>query len=462
MTQDIDTKNQLYTDNETTWVKVKDICKGTNLDKYLIKMNPLDTSDENVLRNKQYYERAVFYALAGYTVRGMIGIMFRKDPNLGVPPMLDYVEKNVDGAGVSIFQQSHQVCKEIIQVGRAGLWVDFPATDENISLRDLREGKVFSTIKEFEATQILNWSTVSEGSDIKLSQVVLTDTYETDQNEVKDLIIELSLAQGIYVYRQYVEDEDGSWVIKEEVTPTKGNGSTWDHIPFVFIGSEDNSPTVDLAPMHDIVRINIGHWNNSATYENSVWFAGQPQPWMSGLTEDYIKLLNENNMYVGSGRLLAVPSGETFGYAQAPPSTMAKEAMKDKVEMCIGLGAMFIQPGSAVKTATQSEGERETSHSILSLIAVNVSEAYAKALTYAAMFMNESPEDISYDINQEYVKPQATAQELQAIVASLLQGAMPFSDYVEWCKKHGFIEPTKTVEEVSEEVGWSGFVDREV
>ena len=76
--------------------------------------------------------------------------------------------------------------------------------------------------------------------------------------------------------------------------------------------------------------------------------------------------------------------------------------------------------------------------------------------------MNESLEDISYVINQEYVKPQATAQELQAIVYSLLQGAMPFSDYVEWCKKHGFIESTKTVEEVSEEVSWSGFVDREM
>jgi len=60
--------------------------------------------------------------------------------------------------------------------------------------------------------------------------------------------------------------------------------------------------------------------------------------------------------------------------------------MNDKVDLIIGLGGMFIVPGSAVKTATQSAGEQKVQHSVLSLISSNVSEAYTQALKYVARY----------------------------------------------------------------------------
>src|SRR5690606_1725369 len=129
-------------------------------------------------------------------------------------------------------------------------------------------------------------------------------------------------------------------------------------------------------------KLNEAHYNNSAIYEDSVFTVGQVQPWASGLTVDHIKEMLDQDppFYIGSGHLFPVPAGEQFGFAQAQPNMLAKEAMNEKERQMIAMGAMFIQPGSAVKTATQSEGEQKVQHSILSLIAVNISEGYHMAL----------------------------------------------------------------------------------
>ncbi len=135
--------------------------------------------------------------------------------------------------------------------------------------------------------------------------------------------------------------------------------------------------------MLDLCKVNIGLWNNLAEYEDSVFTIGQAQPWMSGATERHLEQIE----YVGSCTLIGVPEGEQFGFAQPQPNTLAREAMVDKVNMMVGLGAMFIQPGSAVKTATQAEGDQRVQQSVLSLIASNCSDAFTQCLQWVACFL---------------------------------------------------------------------------
>lgn len=456
MSDELDRTHKDYDEYLPIWTKINDICDGKNLKTYLVKLNPLDLSDENVARNQQYYERAVFYAIASYTCRGMLGMLFRKDPNLSIDKGLEYIKENIDGKGLSIYQQSQEVSKDLIKLGRCGLWVDFPETDGNTSKQDIEDLKVFATVKKFDADQILYWETETFGAKIYLSKILIAYV-ETYEDEDADIRLELAIEDRTYVVKKWRKTTSSSqWELLRDSIPKDSSGNVWKNIPFIFVGSETNTFVIDQPPSLDIVRINIGHWNNSASYEDSVWFAGQVQPWMSGISEEYLKMMKDNNMYVGSGRLLGVPSGEQFGYAQSQPNQATREAMRDKIEMMIGLGAMFLQPGSAVKTATQSEGEKEIRHSILSLIAANTSEAYQQALIWVSKYMGTNENDIEYSVNQEFVKPSATSADLREIVASLLQGVIPFSDYVSWCQKYGYIEESKTTEEVEEELGWEG------
>ena len=126
--------------------------------------------------------------------------------------------------------------------------------------------------------------------------------------------------------------------------------------------------------------------------------------------------------------------------------------MMDKVHMMIGLGAMFLSPAGQAKTATQVDGELMAQHSVLSLISSNVSEAYNQALGYVQLFMG-GDEEATLLINKEFVRPNATSQDITAMVASFLQGALPLSDLLNWQQRHGLVDRDKTLEEYSEEIG---------
>ena len=458
----IDFKHPKYRDNLENWNLVNDICDSKNLRRYLVKLNNADVSVENKMRNDQFFNRSVFAAVAGYTNRGFVGKIFAKLPTLEVPEELDYVSDDINGAGESIYQQSQEVVRDLIRIGRAGLLIDFPTTNGEVSRADMLSGKVFATITRYDARDIINWRTERVGSKVKPVLVVLKSTRsETEPDgytlKDKDIRIELALEEGVYVQREWCQNEQLEWYIDSEVFPRDGSGALLDYIPFVFVGSEANTTQVDHPPMYDLAKINVGHYNNSAIYEDSVFTVGQVQPWMSGLNQETVDLMKQNNMYVGSGRLIGVPSGERFDFAQAQPNMLAREAMMDKVQLMIGLGAMFMQQGGVAKTASQIDGELMAQHSVLSLIAHNVSEAYEIALEIAGQFMGVRGEaEYEYNLSQDFIDPKADAQMLNAVVASFLQGVLPVSDLFAWQKKHGLISSEKQLEDYQEELGTMG------
>lgn len=451
MAKKIGDTHKLYDANIKKWKLINDICDSENLKLYLVPINPQDLSEDNIYRNYQYFKRAVFYAIAGFTSRGLTGLPFRKWPKLEIPNELEYINKNVDAMGTSIYQQSQECIKNVVRIGRVGLLVDYPIVETPVSKADMQAGKVFANIQLFKAEQILDWGTISIGAEVKFGYVVLSDVIEEDGDEI-DILRVLKLVDGVYISEQY-RKVSTKWELHSSVIPVDGKGNVWDEIPFQFVGSESNTHKINDCPMYDLCKINIGHYNNSAEYEDSVYQCGQAQPWMSGLTDEHLKLLNANNMYIGSGRLIGVPPGEQFGFAQASPNDMVSGAMKDKLELMVGLGAMFIQPGSAVKTATQSEGEQQVQHSILSLIVSNISEAYTKCLFWMCKYMKiDWKDDYQYTINQDFVPKNADAQTITAIVTSWMQGAISPSAMITWFQKQGIEDPEKTVEEIQDEI----------
>jgi hypothetical protein len=462
----IDYENSAYRENIANWQLIDNICDGKNVEQYLRYLNPQDKSEENIERNKAYRRNAIFSAVAGYTSRGLTGTVFRKVPTLTIPASLDYLNRNVDGTGQSIYQQSQHVLKEVLRKGRCGLSVTYPKTGGDVSRADMASGKLFSTISKIDAEQIINTALVSEGAETKLGLVVIrefiTETAEDGYTEVlveelRELALDLIDGQYVHAVRRWRKDQKGEWQVISEDYPTFGAGTGprkyWNEIPFTFVGSEDNSIRASQPPMLDIVRVNKGHYQNSADYEDSVWYAGQAQPWMSGITQEHIDLMKANGMYAGSRNVLGVPAGETFGYAVAPPNPMVRQAMLDKEAQMIGLGARFIQPGSANKTATQSEGEQEVQHSVLSLTASNVSEAYTQALKWVARFMAVPETGLEYALNQDFVAPNATPQDIAEMVKAWQAGALPQSDLFNWFKRIGRIDPEKDNEDIAEEVG---------
>jgi hypothetical protein len=226
-------------------------------------------------------------------------------------------------------------------------------------------------------------------------------------------------------------------------------------IPFQFLGSENNDTSIDDSPLYDMAEINIGHYRNSADYEEAAYLVGQPQPWMAGLDEQWRDHMEKNGIFLGSRAPWLLPVSGTCGVWQAQPNTVAKEAMDGKKEDMVSLGARLIERGSAVKTATQADNDSAAEHSVLSLVVSNVSEAYSQCLVWMAEFVN-APGEVVYKLNQDFSQISLDATILTGLFNAVQGGKLPESDFWQYLRDRGVIDPEKTDDDIRGELETSG------
>ncbi|MCO1336454.1 DUF4055 domain-containing protein [Microbulbifer sp. OS29] len=462
MANDVTYQRDDFTKALPDWTLVDDICAGERVIKakgttYLPMPNPKDQSEANRARYLQYTDRAVFYNATGRTLQGLVGAVFRRAPSVDIPAGLEYLTSDANGNGVSIYQQSQSVVAAVLKSGRRGLLVDYPKTERQTSKAEQQAGLVRASIVSYPANQIINWRTIKVGGVHRLGLVVIRESYEETNSdgfgiEEKTQYRALKLIDGRYTVEIWRSGNTGTWIIHDTYTPLDGAGKAWDIIPFTFVGAENNDSSIDRSPLLDLANLNKAHYRNSADYEDSAFFVGQAQPWISGLTENWRDHMEKQGIYIGSRSPILLPDGGAFGFAQVEPNTLVKEAMDQKEKQMVALGARLIERGSAVKTATEAQAENESEHSVLSLVAENVSEAYTQAIQWAAQFQNVQVET-EYKLNQDFAESNLDAQMLTALVQAWQSGRLPSSDLWANLRKHGVINAEKTDEVIREELG---------
>lgn len=460
MANDVTYTRKEYDDAQARWRLVRDVCKGSEAikdagDHYLPRPNAHDESLENVERFKSYLARAVFYNATGRTREGLVGAVFRVVPTLTTPPGLDYLKTDADGAGVSVYQQSQSVLSELLETARSFLLADFPNM-ESASRAQMQSGIARATINHYPADAVINWRTTKIGAKHLLSLVVLKETHETDDGfaiESEAQYRVLRLEEGIYTVEIW-RKVGGALVVAEGFVPLDSSGHPWREIPGCFVGAQNNDPSIDESPLYDLAELNIGHYRNSADYEDAAYLCGQPQVWMAGLDQTWVDMLEEKGIYFGSRAILPLPANGSAGILQAQPNIMVKEAMDAKERQMVALGARLVERGSATKTATESANDNAAEHSVLSLVASNVSEAYTKVIGFVAGFMNETGE-VVYALNQDFIEARLDPQTLAELVKSWQAGAITDGDLWAQLRRYGVIDAEKSDEDIREELASS-------
>jgi hypothetical protein len=197
--------------------------------------------------------------------------------------------------------------------------------------------------------------------------------------------------------------------------------------------------------------LNLAHFRNSADFEESVFMLGQPQVTMTGLDETWRDHIEASGVYFGSRRVLMGPQNAQIGILQVQPNTLAREAMKDKKEEMVALGARLLQPGSTVKTAEQSKSETRAAYSVLSLACDNVSMAFKQALLWVQRYMGATGE-VDFAIDTEFNGLMFNTELVTALVKAVQAGLMPESEAWRVLRTMGLIDPEKTDEEVRDEI----------
>ena len=363
------------------WKRISDCIAGQDAIKagkenYLPKPQADDMSEENRLRYESYLDRAIYYNMTGRTLAGLVGQVFGRDSTIEMPTILDALSVDAQGDGVSLEQQAKRTLEFILSFGHAGILADYPIVDAPTTKAQQDSGEIRPISKLYRPEDIINWRTKVIGAKVVLCLVVLVEMQdeEDDGFEVKQQkayrVLRLD-ENNNYTVQIFTEKEAETGFDSESVKPIEVKdfaGKNIKEIPFTFVGVDNNDHTIDDAPLNDLAVLNIGHYRNSADFEESCFVVGQPTAWASGLTEEWVNNVLKGTIALGSRGFLPLPRDAQAGLLQADPNNMPFEAMKQKESQAKALGSKLVEDRSVQRTLGEANIDNDTENSILSLL----------------------------------------------------------------------------------------------
>jgi hypothetical protein len=453
----IDSQHPEYTSNLNLWRKVRDCAEGSQAvksgkTKYLPQPNPSDNSRDNTERYDAYVARASYVNFTGATLDGMLGMVFREPETVELPTQLEYLLDNANGAGLTLNQMARRAAWDLLATGREGLLVDYPAVESGLSVAEISSRNIQANILIYPAESVINWRTEVVGAITKLTMVVLrepTQVIDPDGYSSTEYIYHRVLRLDQSVYTSTLYDEQGAIVY--ESIPRKSDGSTWDVIPFIFCGAQNNDERVDKAPLLDIADLNIAHYHNSADFEESCFLVGQPTPVVAGLSQHWVEEVLKNGMMIGSRRIIPLPVGGTASLLQASPNQMPDRGMEMKELQLVRVGARLIQDNTGSETAEAAKIRFAGQNSKLGALVGNLESAIQQCLVWCAWFMGAPDTEIVYEMNREFYAKTADPQLIVAQIQLLDRGVIAMQDVRYTLREHGVLSPDRTDEDIDAE-----------
>ena len=428
--------------------------------RYLPPPNAYDASDRNVSRYIAYRERAIFVNYTSATLDGMLGMVFREDTEFDLPQSIESITENADGAGLSLEQLTKFTVSEVVQLGRFGLFVDYPPMKEGVNKKQVIDSGARGYLAPYIAENIINWRVDVVDGKKQLVMIVLAESvnkYDDDGFSFTEVTHHrvLLLIDGIYV--QQIYDENNKIIVDDfsdeygNRMPRKSDGSSWNEIPFSFIGSKNNDPDVDKPPLLDIADVNIGHYRNSADYEESSFLVGQPTPVLAGLTQSWADKYMKNGVQLGSRAGILLPEGGSGSLMQADPNQMPSEGMEAKQKQLVNLGARIIQDSTGAETSEAAKIRFAGQNSKLSNIIGNVENALIQSCQWLMEYEGGGDGDIVININRKFYDAKVDPQLIIAQIQLLDRAVIAKSDIRDNLRRVSIIDNERSDEDIDKE-----------
>ena len=410
----------------------------------------VDSKDE--ARSKTYIQNAILTNFTSLTREGLTGLVFRRDPKIEIPDELQYLLDDAVGDDRGLMQLAKQSLGEVMITGRHGLLVDFPRSKGGVSIADTENLKAH--IIPYKAENIINWNIERVDGKAVIKFIVLHEpTLELVDDfdwALKDKYRLLKLDdEGNYYQAIYDENLD----IEDFVYPLDKDGNNLKEIPFSFVGSEDNNEEMDKAPLLDLATLNIGHYRNSADYEESVFVVGQPSLFISsdwGVQEFNEALPNGVKIGARQGHFVG-PNGNAY-FLQANANQLSAEAMRDKLKQAAFIGARLISEPGGRETAEGVKIRFSSQNSALHTIVMNEDDAIEKSLKFCTWFMGGDSENIIFKLNREFYPETADPQLIAQNIMLYQNAVISREEFRDDLKQKNVIDIDKTDEEFEEEL----------
>jgi hypothetical protein len=451
------------------WQRCRDVVSGTDAVKaagvrYLPKLKDQETGDYNA-----YKLRAKFFNATWRTISALSGMLFRKPPILEAAESIKPLLEDVTMSGIDFDTFAKQTSIEILTSGRMGILVDYPAqSTEGMTAAEAEKLNLRPTMQRYNAESIINWKTQWIGNKTMLTLVVLTESVATDDNtefdhktekryRVLDLVKQKNPEAGeektAYRVRVFRVKDDVDIQIGPDLFPVM-NGKPLDFIPFFFLEVDDTTPEVDEPPLIDLVDLNLDHYRMSADHKHGLHFTGLPTAWVAGYSPDD----KAEKLYVGSATAWTFPDPNAkasfLEFTGQGLSAIVEELDRTEQQMAVIGARLLVSEKKATETSQTAQIHRAGESSILSSIAGTISEGLTKALAVFSEWAGVKQE-CKVELNQEFLPPEVTPEELAGWLAAWQSGMPGFSDQgiFDLLQKREVVASDVTLEEEQQRIG---------
>lgn len=453
-------QNSEYTEYCEAWEQTRAAIKGKNAVVCIIEQLPnplynnyascLKSSDPqaakvytqqqnvNTLRKAAYWARGRYFNATGRTHVSLQGMLWSKAPEVEYSPQTQYLEINANGGGVGLNDFVRDLSEEDLEVGRYGVLVDMPQTEngQRPTVADIENGFAARFVG-YKAESIYYWRVNNLTN--KLDEVRLYEYREKlcDDGynyETVKYTRRLVMVDGVYTNALYNENGE----LEEEPVTPRANGQTLSEIPFLFFGVTSNSPAVDKPPLYDLGQQNLGHFVLDCDNRDNLHYHGQGMTNVfTEMDPEEFTMKNPAGLDVGAkGRNMFNQSDKVEILQLEATGAIATEMERDEKRM-VSMGAQLVQDVNTNVTLGAKEMEFGASVSELKQISYLISEGVTQCLKWVDIFMGGKGEKVSYKQNTDFVTDNLTPEMLNHYFAAVQGGVIPSAIYYEALRSAG-------------------------
>lgn len=398
---------------------------------------------------------AYFLPVVARTAEAFGGLVFSKTPTRNLPAGLGAYLKDVTGSGQDMDRLAEQAFDGILQTGAVMVLVDYPSSDERLTVAQAELRGLRPVLRLYDANTINAARQVQLGAARRPGQIRVQESIEVEGPDFTLKTVEqirvLELVDG--AYRQQVWREiDAKWQVFETVHPRKNNAPLTD-IPAFFSNPRDGEPIPAKPPLTDLAEISIAHLNNSAALEWALLWTANPTPVFK-------------NLSLGEGETVKLGSSEGIAVGADGDAKFMEFTGKGLEELRLALDAkrkdaalmgarMLLESSRHAIAAETARIERAGETSVVAGIANALSDCLTKALAFMADWAGISGK-VEYWLNTDINPAGLSAQELTALLSAWQSGAITLEDLFENLQRAEIVDPAKSFDDHREQLAEEG------
>lgn len=292
------------------WKKVRDVIEGEpavlapeNVKDYLPPPPGMQPGPELSINDKLtnrlqtrydfYKSFADFPEITAPMIQGIMGLVHEKPPEYQLPEKLKYLEERATGDGDSIEELWQLVTQELFYTGRIGLLAD---VEGGLGTQGAR-----MHLCPYVAESIRNWR-LAPRCDGEMPQMVVLGEHGMAPDEHDDFKhVEVMFYRELRVFNQeywvrvwkkvkegrpevmVTEDTNGEGWLRPEIF-----GTPMGQIPLTILNATDIGFSYGPVPAWPMAKRALAIFRKSADVNRSLYIKGDPQAWITGVSEDDI------------------------------------------------------------------------------------------------------------------------------------------------------------------------------